>query len=70
MNALRIILFLFLFLNLKVPIRGGNFWKDNGNDQHSMDLTYLQDNFDVPKIGTFREIPIARFFSKRGCTYL
>jgi len=55
---------------MQVPIRGNNFWKDNDDKDHDMSITYLQENFDIPVAGAFREIPIARFYSTRCCEYI
>ena len=57
-----------IYLNtLQVPVRGCNFWKDNGSDEDHVELDYLEANFDTPVKGKFRIFPIARFFSQRGC---
>lgn len=51
----------------KVPLIGCNFWKDDSHQEYSMNIAYLQAKFDVPHQQLFVEMPIARFFSMRGC---
>jgi len=65
--------FLFWYISSwKVPVKGDDFWKANSKPNvYPMTLPDLKLKF--PKPGTrgkaWVELPIARFFSMRGCTY-